>query len=754
MLNELHQVVEALEKSGTDFGSPHEALAFMGKGDALHLLLDHAGNPQSLRVIPGESASKLMRVAHTAAGSAFPGFNLPIPLMALPREMSDACVAVLTMLCATLKSKTSSGAEIIALAAQLRSFAVSRSYEDAQNRQFSRSLVELTKWLADDLEAAPVEFACFKELIRRCHERKPTLGEFCSSVEAALWGVAEPSRDEAILLCQVAFGLLLFPKLKATIGSSAWRAEKQKADGKDTEKSVPVFLDVVDYTGGVAITKPAFWTLLNGYLNQSKPSAYKAEARSSGKQDAGATKASKKKATTVEFTDAFTGEGCLLLDSFPKPKVAKLGEVRLFSNNTKEAKCFIRYGLEGSETFAMSADLAKQMAGALEHLGAEGRLGKTCRAIPSAREGKQDLLIAYLNGEPETDTAFAELMGGSIEDMADASSGFEPQAAAVLGLLQGKLVANPELRMCLLSIAVVDKANRQVSLCRDFLVAELVQAVKRWNAGQRAVAHSVSLIAYDRDKKAVVHWHPPSVFPLDLASVANKIWATESKAGLASSYNRVLTSAEAFDVFLQDSERASRTCALALGTLTRRLRGLVAKGGEYKTKGDFKLLGETPRRELLKGISLLSILIHLQPTNQNMKEPTYYLGRLLACADALHMEYCKRVRKDETPSQLIGNALFNTALEQPVFALARLAERLTPYQAWAKTYKHVPKDADDKGGLEKWLLGRIAECCAQFIETDGENIKRIRAEELPTKMSDLDKAKLMLGYMADLRDAK
>ena len=119
-----------------------------------------------------------------------------------------------------------------------------------------------------------------------------------------------------------------------------------------------------------------------------------------------------------------------------------------------------------------------------------------------------------------------------------------------------------------------------------------------------------------------------------------------------------------------------------------------------------------------------------------MQEPITQIGRLLALADSLHQQYCKHVRKGESPSQLIGNALFNTALDQPVFALARLAERLTPYQAWARTFQ---SDAPNAGvGLVKYFLGEIAACTAA-----------IRIEELPARMSDADKAKLLLGYLAD-----
>ena len=94
----------------------------------------------------------------------------------------------------------------------------------------------------------------------------------------------------------------------------------------------------------------------------------------------------------------------------------------------------------------MSAEHAQKMAGALEYLGSEAKLSKTCRAVPAGREGKQDLLIAYLDTEPDAETAFADLMGGSCDD-AGGETGFEPQAAAVLELLHGRLAINPELRM-------------------------------------------------------------------------------------------------------------------------------------------------------------------------------------------------------------------------------------------------------------------------------------------------------------------
>jgi hypothetical protein len=659
-------------------------------------------------------------------------------------------------LVAAIKSRTATGERILSIAGELRSHAPPREFEPSQAAQFEKSLNQLVGWLADDLTAAPCEFAAFQELVRRCKNRKWSVKEFSVKVEQVIWTIPEPSRDQAILLCETCFGFLHFPRLQESVGSPAWFRAKAARDyptGKKPKPNTPLFLDIASSAGGEPIAKPHFWSSLNSYFNEIKPRAYKSEARRAIETRPVRKQSQKVIFPTVGFTDAYSGEACVIPDSFPKPKVAKLGEVRLFSNNTAEAKCFIRYGLEGSETFAMSAEHAQKMAGALEFLGSEVKLTKTCRLLPSSKKGKKELLIAYLDAEPNADAAFADLMGGSCDD-AGTGTGFEPQGAAVLELLEGKLVANPELRMRLISIAQVDTANSQISLKRDIRVAELVRAAQRWNSAQRSMSSHLSLRAWDAAKKAMVFWRPPSVFPLDLASLANKVWVSNSKEGQSSSFNRVLSTADAFDVFLQDTPLSLAKTEMALGVLTGRLRSLFTKGGEYKAKGDFAVLGETPRRELLKGVSLLSILIQLIKPDHTMKEPTYHLGRLLACADALHFEYCRRVRNNEAPSQLIGNALFTTALEQPVFAIARLAERIVPYQAWAKTYRHVPKDENDKGGWEKLLLRYIAECCAEFIEEDGGGVKRIRADELPGKMSDLDKAKLMLGYMADLRQAK
>ncbi len=66
-----------------------------------------------------------------------------------------------------------------------------------------------------------------------------------------------------------------------------------------------------------------------------------------------------------------------------------------------------------------------------------------------------------------------------------------------------------------------------------------------------------------------------------------------------------------------------------------------------------------------------------------MRTSPFLMGQLLGLADTLHKEYCIHVRKGQIPPQLIGNAAMAVALNNPAAALARLSERVIPYQAWA-----------------------------------------------------------------------
>src|SRR5438445_13302384 len=101
MLNELAQVVVALDRLGTPAGSRHPRINPMGKNrELLIVCLSDRATPASFTVVPGETSATLFRVEHGSAGSSFPGFNLPTPVRTLqgadPQQLKAAIAALLT----------------------------------------------------------------------------------------------------------------------------------------------------------------------------------------------------------------------------------------------------------------------------------------------------------------------------------------------------------------------------------------------------------------------------------------------------------------------------------------------------------------------------------------------------------------------------------------------------------------------------------------------------------------------------------
>ena len=120
-----------------------------------------------------------------------------------------------------------------------------------------------------------------------------------------------------------------------------------------------------------------------------------------------------------------------------------------------------------------------------------------------------------------------------------------------------------------------------------------------------------------------------------------------------------------------------------------------------------------------------------------MKSAAYLIGRLLSIADQLHDKYCKYVRKDSRPPQLLGNALMAVALEHPKQALAMFSLRMLPYQAWARTYNDQNPESEAK--LVHYFLNEWGLICSELKDLE---------TEIPVRCTDTDKAAMLLGYLA------
>ena len=718
MLNELSRAVEAIEGLGMTTQSRHPQINPMGKNrDLLVVCLAGDGTPSRVEALKGEIAATLFRVEHGSAGSSFPGFNLPTPLLRLHEVPTEKLRPVVENLLALAKNKDIANAALAEAINQLFELSTPRVFTPNQEKQFQRSCVELVARLQGTLSSAPAGLKNFLTLLAIIEAAKPVLTDFSSSL-AQLLAKRDSENDRRTLLLfqDVLFGVLDWEKRRAAIGTPDYFEEKII---KDKSANQPIYFDIAEADWNFKrVAHSETSTLINEALLRSD------DAVIGGDTDEGTL-----------GVDAYSGQLAKLQDKFPSPKIAELGNLKLFSVNTNEVRALRRYGLEGGKAFPVSAALAQKMNNALLYLASDEKYGRSCRAIPSAQLKKSDLLVAYLEGEPESGEYLAEMWGGEAKTFSDAD--FEGRAQPVIELLEGKVTANPDLNVCLLSFCSIDKGRKQISLNRHFRVVDVIRAAKDWQAGARNTPE-ISVWFYDKNAKQSVFRARTVPYPIELASTVNRVWSIDAKDGLSPSIQRAVSVSDAYDIFLANSSLAQQKAEVVFGLLVRRMSLVLTSLGAVKTTRDWKGLSDTVRWQSLKAIALFGILLRQLGQHKEifMKEPITQVGRLLALADNLHLQYCKHVRKGESPSQLIGNALFNTALDQPVFALARLAERLTPYQAWARTFQS--NDPDAGVGLVKYFLGELASCTAA-----------IQLEQLPVRMSDADKAKLLLGYLAD-----
>ena len=716
MLNELSQVVDAIERLGLNPQSRHGRISPMAKNaDLLIVFLARDGAPNRVENLAGRDAASWFRVEHGSAGSSFPGFNLPTPLRCLDKIPIEELTSAVKHLLNLAKDKSTANVVLAEGIRALFKLSRSREFTTSQKNQFEMSCSVLVSELQDKLSCAPAELRNFLNLLLIIKTAKPTLDDFADQVAKLLTTPsADLDRNTLLTSQDILFGAIDWSRRKATIGSHDYWKEKVKQD-KDAKQ--PVYLDVAKADLSFKrVAHPDTSDLINRTLLEADNIVTEIDQSALG-------------------IDAYTGKTVRLQDKFPTPKIVEVGNLKLFSVNTNEVRALRRYGLEGAKAFPVSAALTQKMNDALLFVASEENRGRSCRPIPSAQPGKRDLLVAYLEGQPEGREQLAEMFGGEANTFSEAD--FAAVARPVIEMLEGKVAANPDLDVRLLSFCSIDKGRKQISFNRRFRVADIIRAAKDWQLGARN-APAVSVEIYDKESKKFKSCSQTTPYPLELASTINRAWSSDAKAGFNSSFQRAFSASDAYDVFLADAPLARQKDEAALGLLIRRMSVVLASLGAVKTTREWKQLSDAVRWQSLKAVAFLGILLRqLGNDKENfMQEPITQFGRLLALADSLHLQYCKHVRKGKSPSQLIGNALFSTALEQPVFALARLAERLTPYQAWARTFQS--DDANAGVGLVKWFLGEIAACTSA-----------IHLERLPNRMSDTDKAKLLLGYLAD-----
>ena len=431
----------------------------------------------------------------------------------------------------------------------------------------------------------------------------------------------------------------------------------------------------------------------------------------------------------------------------------KLPEVKLpgVLANTKlrsmsgESKCQIRYGRVDAESFPVGDEVRKATKSALAWISSPEREGKTW-----AIAGTNELVFAYPKSMPKTPPLLARLFGNgrsSTEEGVATEARFEEYAKAALsGIKSLSQGVSPNTEIEVFAIKKADTARRKIVFYRNYSLAMLEAAVKDWLAGVRNIPEIrfrkwPRLAKGEKAKKGsrpvLAEFRAP--LPLATVGLVYEVWSqdgnekAEPKFRAAPLYEGVPVF-DGLELFLSDSVRTGLAQRM-LALLLQNSAGLCAAVGNlsHRSKGDV-VTNIRAVTHLETALPLFGILLHkLNRTKETYMENTPYLiGRFLNLADGLHAVWCRNVKeKDPLPPQLLGSSLFASFHLNPVQAFASASLRMKPYLDWAKT--NQTKDV----ALSRWYLGEFGRVSAAIVKSG-----------IPTRLSDTDKAEMLLGYLA------
>jgi hypothetical protein len=273
----------------------------------------------------------------------------------------------------------------------------------------------------------------------------------------------------------------------------------------------------------------------------------------------------------------------------------------------------------------------------------------------------------------------------------------------------------------------MDKARTKVIFHRNYSAQRLADAANEWQQGCSNIP-TIRMKAWGMEKGAVIFAETKTPFPLQIADCLNRLWKLD---GTSPSEVKSIPNTVGIELLL-DEFAAQRQVPHLLTVALQNGKGLfLSLGNSLHSDAVIKLDGFNKHKQLMPAIlGLLLWTVGIGKENYMNNSP-YLVGRMLKVADELHAVYCKEVRKNNLPPQLLGNALMVAALDSPVQALAQLALRITPYLGWART------NATESAGLSRYVLKEFG-----LIEI------KLRDAVFPDRLNDSARAQLLLGYIS------
>ncbi len=669
MLNELYELANALKKANIATRDWHKNFKLLPKGGGFifKVFIDKKARVTDLIV---EQSSPSLRKWEKANGFSFPSFNVS-PLI-------------------QVKAKTK---ELLDL---LKDHKRSKVLELAKNGKFdwrkeSSRINECLQKVSEELATKiglnmPNEMSGLKELIQRADLISKTSKKGKAGHEECVF--LEQLRD--VLIEKVTDATINPEKLSELLFVS-----------KEKEKSTPKLNILLELSDSSRFPYPANHPKIQEWVNER----LLADTTRSDESD-------------LKQKDAFGNAG-IGEDKMPPTKIAVLGKVTLRSMSS-ESPCQQRYGRADAASYPIGEQTRKSLKAALETITRNEWKEKTWTSF-----GGKEMLIVYPFSLPALPPPFVGMFGGTQKENQPQEGRFSSAAQEVAQAYKTGTPAEID-NVAVFLLKKPDGYRTKVANGGIYKARYILDRAVAWEVASQNIPF-IRIKSWDSDKKPV--WRTSKTpFPLEVITCLNTQWL---KFGHGATELVRYEAYDGIELFLSDGERKRQIASKMLMEGLRKWAPLLLGLGQACHQGEI-LKGPSAWQWRLIPPALGIFLKKLGLRKETyMLEAAYLVGQTLGLADSLHHQYCLKVRKQSVPPQLMGNGLMATALENPRKALALLARRILPYQAWARTYNG--QDA----GLSKWFLRKFSETSTSLAQVSW-----------PERMGDADKAQMLLGYLA------
>lgn len=395
----------------------------------------------------------------------------------------------------------------------------------------------------------------------------------------------------------------------------------------------------------------------------------------------------------------------------PRVKLAAGFKSALYTMYDKQP-CQSRYHNfdDKRDSYPLSAQHRVQFQAALNWLG--GDAGN--KGVTWLNTGKGEAVFAYPSSLPDVTLPFVQFFG-----RIDQSGTFRDISRSLLTTFNGISPKDKPESVQVFVLKKIDNGRTKILYSQSASADALMHAAENWEMACN-------------DLPGFAAMKPSTPFPVNVAAIVNQVWRQNGESSTVSAMHPY----EGIELFLHQAQH--RLLLHELHILVQHGMPLFIHAGPLLHSG--RKCNRVAQLEQI--LPVLSMLLFFSGNRKDdyMEATPYLMGQLLKASDELHALYCKVVRNNQIPPQLVGSALFVAASETPGRTLSQLSVRMAPYLSWAKQYR---TKNEDSSGLAGWYL-KVFEQIANKLATE---------YSVPMRWSDAQKAQLFIGYLASFPQA-